>query len=139
MMSLNQAQRIAVSTTLLHLERSLDEIERLLTGPNNGVTHTTEVNLAPATAQQIRGVCADIRSEITAMVERFELPPHHWYGRQIILAEMTSTWTNLEEIRPERLRRFGAVDPTLTETLTPGLERLVQLVWDVQNLASRGE
>jgi hypothetical protein len=139
MMSLNQAQRIAVSTTMLHLERSLDEIERLLAGPTNGVTYTTEVNLAPATAQQLQAVCADIRSEIAAMVERFELPPHRWYGRQVIMAEMTSTWTNLEEIRPERLRRFGAVDPTLTETLAPRLERLIQLIRDVQNLASRGE
>jgi hypothetical protein len=72
-------------------------------------------------------------------VERFELPPHRWYGRQIIMAEMISTWTNLEEIRPERLRRFGAVDPTLTETLAPSLERLIQLVRDVQNLTSRAE
>jgi hypothetical protein len=70
---------------------------------------------------------------------RFELPRHHWYGRQIIVAEMSSAWTNLEEVRPERLRRFGAVDPTLTETLTPGLERLIQLVWVVRDLASRGE
>jgi hypothetical protein len=124
---------------MLHLERSLDEIERLLAGSGNGVTYTTEVNLTPATAQQIRRVCAEIRNEIAAMVERFELPPHHWYDRQIIMAEMTSTWTNLEEIRPDRLRRFGAVDPSLTETLTPGLERLIQLVWDVQNLVSRAE
>lgn len=138
-MSLNQAQRTAVSTTLLHLERALDEIERLLDGPSSGVTYTTEVNLAPTTAQQIRRVCGDIRSEIAAMAERFELPPHRWYGRQVIVGEMTSTWTNLEEIRPERLRRFGAVDPTLTETLAPGLERLIQLVWAVQNLASRGD
>jgi hypothetical protein len=124
---------------MLHLERSLDEIERLLAGSGNGVTYTTEVNLTPATAQQIRRVCAEIRNEIAAMVERFELPPHHWYDRQIIMAEMTSTWTNLEEIRPERLRRFGTVDPSLTESLAPGLERLIQLIRDVQNLVSRGE
>ena len=139
MMSLNQAQRIAVSTTLLHLERSLDEIERLLAGSGNGVTYTTEVNLTTATAQQIREVCANIRREIAAMVEHFDLSTQRWYGRQVIVAEMTSAWTNLEEVRPERLRRFGAVDPSLTETLTPGVERLIQLVWAVQNLASRGE
>lgn len=138
-MSLNQAQRTAVSTTLLHLERSLDEIEGLLAGSGHGVTYTTKVNLAPATAQQILAKCTDIRAEIAAMAARFELPRQHWYGRQVIVAEMTSAWTNLEEVRPERLRRFGVVDPTLTETLTPSLERLTQLVWDVQNLASRGE
>lgn len=31
------------------------------------------------------------------------------------------------------------VDPTLTETLTPRLERLAQLVRAIQNLASGGE
>jgi hypothetical protein len=138
-MSLNQAQRTALSTTLLHLEKALDEIEHLLDGSTVGVTYTTEVDLAPAAAQQIRERCAAIRTEMAELMERFELPSHHWYGRQIVVAEMTSTWTNLEEVRPERLRRFGAVDPTLTEILTPRLERLIQLVRAIQNLASRGE
>lgn len=136
-MSLNQSQRTAVSTTILHLEQSLNEIERLLTGPNQGSTFITEVNLAPAAAHQIRAVCAEMRREIAALVKQFELPLHHWYDRQVIMAEMTSAWTNLEEVRPERLHRFGAVDPTLTQTLTPGLERLIQLIRDVQNLTSR--
>jgi hypothetical protein len=45
----------------------------------------------------------------------------------------------LEEIRPDRLKRYGAVDPALNETLSPGLERLIELVRAIQTLASRGE
>lgn len=138
-MSLNQAQRTAVSTTLLQLEKSLDEIERLLAGSGNGVTYATEVNLAPATAQQIQAVSAEIRREIAVMVDRFGLSHHRWSARQVIVAEMTSSWTNLEEIRPDRLKRYGAVDPALNETLSPGLERLIDLVRAMQTLASRGE
>jgi len=139
-MSLNQFQQNAVATTLLQLEQSLNDIERLLDSRNSpSVTYLTEVGIAPATAQQIGEKCEELREQIAEMVTFFELPRHHWSGRQIIAAEMTSAWINLEEINPNRLHRYGAVDPTLAETLTPRLERLAQLVRAMQNLASGGE
>jgi hypothetical protein len=41
-MSLNRAQRTALSTTLLQLEQALDEIEQLFIAPVAGVTYTIE-------------------------------------------------------------------------------------------------
>jgi hypothetical protein len=138
-MSLNQAQRDAIATTLMQLEQALDEIERLLDGPKSGVTYTTETNFGSVTTQQIRDRCTDIRDCIVDIVAAFELPHHHQDGRRIIAAEMSVAWVNLEEIRPHRLRRYGTVVPTLTETLEPRLDRLAELVRVIQVLASQGE
>jgi hypothetical protein len=96
------------------------------------------MSLEPVVAQHMREKCKELRNEIAEITAFFDLPRHHWYDRRIIVGEMASAWVNLEEIRPNRLHRYGAVDPTLTETLTPRLERLSQLVRVIQNLASRG-
>jgi len=124
---------------MLYLERALDEVERLLDSPPAGITYTTEVDFSPTTIQQIREQCRDMRRQITEMVAVFELPPHHQNGRRVIVAEMSIIWTYLEDMRPSKLRRYGAVDPALSETLPPRLERLIASVRAVQTLASRGE
>lgn len=138
-MSLNQPQRNALATSMQQLERSLDEIERLLDSPPAGISYTTEVNFGPATARQIRENCRALRRQIEDIMFAFELPQRRWNGRQIIVAEMSVAWADLEDMRPSKLRRYGAVDPALSETLAPRLERLMELVLVIQDLASQGE
>lgn len=135
---LNQAQQTALTTSLLHLEQALDEIERLIDRPPTGVTYTTEVEFGPATGQQIRQNCHEIRQRIRDLAAEFNLPRHHWSGRRVIVAEMSSAWANLEDMRPARLRRYGAVDPALDDKLTPRLEHLIHLVLAVQELGTNG-
>jgi hypothetical protein len=137
--SLNQPQRNALATNLEQLERSLNEIERLLDSPPGGVTYTTEVDFSPITVEQLRARCHDLRSQIAETAAAFDLPCRRWNGRQLIVAEMSVAWVDLEDLRPPKLRRYGAVDPSLSETLAPRLERLSSLVLAIQDLASRGE
>ena len=59
--------------------------------------------------------------------------------RRVIVAEMTSAWCSLEDSRPAKLRRYGAVDTTLIETLDSRLDRLSRLVMAVKDLASKGQ
>ena len=138
LMSLNQAQRTALATTLLQLEQALNEIEQLFIAPVAGATYTIQWDLQPVTVQQIRGRCSEMRHEIAEMMAFFELPRHVWHSSRIIYAEMSTAWINLEEMRPHKLRRYGAVDPALNETLAPRLEQLIQQIRAIQDLASRG-
>jgi hypothetical protein len=137
-MGLNQPQQIALRTTLLHLEQALDEIEQLFIAPATGATYTVQLDLQPATIQQIQARCDDMRRQIAEIMAFFELTRHVRHIRRIIYAEMVAARTNLEDMRPTKLRRYGAVDPALNETLTPRLEQLVQQVRSLQDLASRG-
>ena len=137
-MSLSQPQQTAISTTLLHLEQSLEGIERLLAGSTAGIMYATELNVGPATIDQILANCRDIRAQIMVLARTFGLPRQQRFLRQIIMGELSSAWVNLEEVRPRKLKRYGAVDPALMDTLEPPLARLIQLVQDIQDLASRG-
>lgn len=133
-MSLNWSQRNALAASLELLEQSLDKIERLLNSPPAGLTYSVEVDFGPVTAQHIRERCRDIRSKIAEIVPAFELPKHRWDGRQMIDAEMSAAWCNLEDTRLPELRRYGTVDPALAGTLAPRLERLINLVLDLRQL-----
>jgi hypothetical protein len=137
-MGLNQPQRNALANNLQQLERSLDEIERLLDSPPTGITYTTEVDFDPPTIQRIRETCRETRGQIADIAAAFELPQHRWDGRRMIVAEMSVAWIDLEDMRPPKLRRYGTVDPDLNETLAPRLERLMELVLAMRELASRG-
>jgi hypothetical protein len=138
-MALNQAQQNALATTLVHLERSLNDIDRLLDGSVIGVTYITEIDFTPTTVEHLRARCDELRAQIAEMMDAFALPRHYWHGRRVIVGEMSAVWTYLEDMRPHKLRRYGAVDPGLTETLAPRLEQLIRLVRAIQDLASRGE
>lgn len=85
---MNQAQQIAVSTTLLHLEQALDEIEQLLTAPAAGATYTVQQDFQPDTVWRIRAQCHQIRLALAETMAFFELPPHTRHIRRIISAGM---------------------------------------------------
>lgn len=138
-MTMNLAQRTALVSTLIHLERALIETEQMLDHPPRGVTFTTDVDWSEACAHSLRDLCAAARSQIAEMVDAFDLPIQHLNGRRIVVGEMSIAWVNLEELRPGRLRRYGDVDPALSETLTPRLERLMERVLAIQSLAGQQE
>jgi hypothetical protein len=137
--SLNQAQRNALASNLEQLERSLDEIERLLDSPPAGVTYIIGVDFELTTVQQIREKCCDIRGQIAEIAAAFDVPRRRLNARRVIVADLSVAWADLQDLRPPKLRRYGTVDPSLAETLSPRLERLINLVSAIQDLASRGE
>ncbi len=46
------------------------------------------------------------------------------------------TWEGLGDVRAGRLRGLGDVDPALRERLNPSVERLMDLVLDLQRIAA---
>ena len=136
---LNPAQRTALSTALMQLEQAVAETESLLDGSRQGITHATELDWSEATTRVLRELCHVVRRHIQELVNLFDLPVHRFHGRRVVVAAMSVAWTNLEDARPDKLRRYGDVDPTLRETLAPHLEHLINQVLELQQLANRGE
>lgn len=132
---LNPYQRTALAVALEQLEQSVGQIERLLDDPPVGATYRMALDLRPDTVKEIRQQCAAVRRQIAEAVAAFDLPQRPSSARRMIVAEMSSAWANLEDLRPSKLRRYGSVDPVLDETWSPRLERLIRLVLDIAGLA----
>ena len=121
----------------MHLERAIAETEDLLDGSQQGITYAVEADWNETSVEAMRALCRAVREHIQVLVDRFALPVQRYYARRVVVAEMSTAWANLEDTRPERLRRYGEVHPGLGPALEPHIENLIGLVLELQHQASR--
>jgi len=53
----------------------------------------------------------------------------------IIKAEFSLLWCDLEDVRPQKLRNYGIVNPQAQAVLGPRIERLIQLMLSINDVA----
>jgi len=52
------------------------------------------------------------------------------------MGEFTLLWCDLEDSRPQKLRRYGAIHPQADEVLGPSIQQLIELVLAIDGVAS---
>ncbi len=52
------------------------------------------------------------------------------------MAEFSLLWSDLEDARPHKLRAYGAINPQAHTILGPRLQRLIDLVLAIDEVAS---
>ncbi|MGA2512619.1 MAG: hypothetical protein ABSG37_03270 [Candidatus Limnocylindrales bacterium] len=135
-MSLNVNQERAVSVALRSLEERLARVEGLLDRDEEGLLYRRR---RPVWAREERAraeaILADLRSTIASISRAFNLAPEERDSAREIAGLMTISWESLAEVGSRRLRAYGRVDPALRDTLDPALERLIELVSALEDLA----
>jgi hypothetical protein len=131
---LNGHQRRALNSTLAHLERQLLHLEHLLHTDDHGILVQRTGQLSPATRQQLFTLFGQLRQEISALAVSQALPGAEENMRARLIGTTAVLWADLEDIRPQTLHRYGAVDPALEETIGPPIERLIQGVLAIEAL-----
>lgn len=135
-MSLNPNQERAVSVALRLLEERLARVEELLHRDEQGLLYR---RLRPSWAREERAradaIVADLRSTIASASRAFNLVPEERDSGREIAGLMRISWENLAEVGSRRLRAYGHVDPALRDTLDPALERLMELVSALEDVA----
>jgi hypothetical protein len=137
-MSLNKNQERAVAVRLRMLEERLAIIARLMDEDEHGRLYRRD--RAPYSAEQrarIEAVTVEIRAEIDHVADTFGLASEEQDAARRIVGLLGITWEGLGDVRTGRLRGLGEVDPALREQLNPSIERLMDLVLDLQGIAAR--
>ena len=137
-MSLNKNQERAVAVRLRLLEERLATMARLMDDDERGRLYRRA--RAPYSAEQrarIEAVIVEIRAEIDHVADTFGLASEEQDAARRIVGLLGITWEGLGDVRTGRLRGLGDVDPALREQLNPSIERLMDLVLDLQEVASR--
>jgi len=137
-MSLNDNQRRALAVTLRHLEETLANIERVMNHDEYGILYRRVASFTPPQRAQMERLIQTMREEIRRAALTFDLPIEEQNVARYIAGTLALTWEMLEEMRPRKLGNYGAVDPTLEETLDPILQRLIELSFQITDIA-RGE
>ncbi len=118
----------AVATTLRLVEQALFLIEDLAAGDQIGAIVATRTDLDAERRARIEEIIQAARGEIAALAQTFGLPHHERDGRQIIQGHLSELWADLEDTRPAKLGRYGAVDPALVPLLDPPIVRLIACI-----------
>jgi len=136
---LNAAQRRALTTVLTRLEQAIRRWEEQLgQEPTNADLLTRHINQpTPDEQVELRRLLAQLRQEINALAQEFQLTGSEVDMRRALAAEFATLWADLEDTRPATLSRYGPIDPALETTLGPHIDALIHLVLDIQHRAEQ--
>lgn len=137
-MSLNVNQRRTVAVTLRHLEETLVNIERVIHRSEQGILYRRVASFTPHQREQIDALIRAMRVEIRQAAIQFDLPIEEQNATRYVMGTLVLMWEMLEDARPRKLASYGAVDSALEETLDPILQRLIELSFQITDIA-RGE
>ena len=131
---LNPYQKNAVEIGMRLLEATIREELRLIREPpGDGVlTHVRPLPIGHRL--RIEALLDAMSAEVAIVVREFDLQPQDdGIGRRI-RGEMAGAWSDLHEVLSKQLRRYGKVDPLLSNSLDPHIHRLILLTMEVSHL-----
>lgn len=125
---LNPYQRNPVTITLRTLESVLRETVADLSVQDQGILYQRRTTLSQKQHEQLERLRDEALDEISKLATALGLPVEVQDTRSVLRGQLAVLWSDLHEIRPDRLAAYGAVSPDLKPVLDPPLLRLVELV-----------
>jgi hypothetical protein len=134
---LNENQRRVLGNVLRRLERASWRLEEQLmrqTFPSLALTHFTD---SPDSAQRaaLLHLARNVRQEIARLAALYQLEVADEHVLRSTMAEFTLFWCDLEDSRPQKLSRYGALHPQAEAVLGPQIARLIELTLAIDSVA----
>jgi hypothetical protein len=136
--TLNPYQKTSVTTALHWLEKALYAIEETLAADRRGTLYRVSTQLSSEQMRVTRELIEAMRQEIATTARELGLQAREEDGRRAIVAQLASAWEGLEDAKSAKLVRYGAVDPSLKDSLDPHLDKLIALVLQLEHLVASG-
>lgn len=133
-MSLNEYQKTGLEVTLRLLEITLDDIDAILERDRDGTLYAVRTRILPERTAELSRLSTEARTLLADLARRYHLEKQERDGARIISGLLSARWEALEDTRPQKMRRYGPVDPELVPELGPAMERLIDLVLAMERL-----
>jgi len=135
---LNENHRRVLANTLRRVELAAWRLEdQLVRGefPQLALTRFTH----PPTPDQrsaLLQLTKQVREEVAKLASDYQFEVGEQHVTRTILAEFTLLWSDLEDARPLKLGAYGAINPQAYTILGPRIQRLIDLVLAIDEVAS---
>lgn len=136
-MALNPYQKNALEIELRHLEQALLRARGFIRHPPEDCRLTSYRPISETARLRLEELIDQVLAEIAVLVNRFELQPQVEDLGSYINAAMAQAWADLYDTLSPKLRRYGAVDPALAETLDPHIRSLIRLTYELGQAAKQ--
>lgn len=135
---LSENHRRVLANTLRRVELAAWRLEEQLTQETTPRLTLTRFTHPPTPEQRaiLLHLTKQIRQQVTRLAADYHLEVGEQHILRTIMGEFTLLWCDLEDIRPHKLRAYGAVHPQLQAVLDPPLQRLIELVLVIDGVAS---
>ena len=135
---LNENHRRVLAGTLRRVELAAWRLEdQLLRGefPQLALTRFTH---PPGSSQRaaLLQLTKQVREEVAKLASDYQFEVGEQHYARTIMAEFTLLWSDLEDARPHKLRAYGAINPKAHTILGPSMQRLIDLVLAIDEVAS---
>ena len=134
---LNWAQRNSVSIMLRRLEITLRHAPDDLTNREQGVLYEYQPSVSGEMLQRIQQEIALVLQDIDDLTDHLRLSRWTQPNTAVLLSELAVLWSDLNDIRVDKLTRYGEVSPDLDAVLSPALIRLIHRVETMMRLLSK--
>lgn len=134
---LNESQRRSLGVTMRRVELAVWRLEERLARAEPPDLVLTRFTNEPSDEQRsaLLRLIAEVRREIAQIAEDYNLEVNEENVVRSIMGEFSLLWADLEDTRPQKLRRYGPVRSQAIETLGPPVQRLIQLVLAIDRVA----
>ena len=127
-MALNPNQQNYLYASLRNFEKALRQAEQLLAqGDERGILYYQKSNLDPALRQSARQKISLALEELASLVKQLGLEPRQENSDQLIMAQMSASWSDLVDSQSGRLKGYGQIDPQAAALIDPAVNRLARL------------
>jgi len=139
-MSLNENQKRAIYVALVEADEMMSELERLsLNQSTSGILPQMDTSLPELEQHKIIDLVHQVRKEIKAIVELFQLQPKIRKLYPQISGIINTLCSDLEDVKSAKLSGYGTVDPSLKDTLDPHLDWILELLLSFQTTDTRNK
>lgn len=122
---LNPYQRNSAFAVLRAYEHDLRQVQTwLLTQPVSGILYRQVLHLSEEERRQALAYIAEALAYVAEMAQALGLEPMEEDLGAAAAGSLIVDWANLEDLRSDKLRAYGAVDPHLRSMLDPFVRRL---------------
>ena len=130
---LNQSQRRAIAVSMRLLEERLSVIRDMLDRDDGGTLYRrARPRMTPEQGATVAALMAEIRGRVDDVAATFRLSSEDRDAKATIVALLAMSWQNLGEIDSRGMRAYGEVDPALPDLLDPMVQRLMDLVFALE-------
>jgi len=122
----NQLRSVSVSMYLI--EKSIDELEELIKGKNNGYTYQVVNDLDERELNKDLSIILKVKEKIAQLSKKYELHSDVTYMSRIRNSKKSKMWEVLCDTNSKRLKGFGALTENIANEVDEDMNSLIELV-----------
>jgi len=132
---ITEAQKNSISSVLLILDETMDEIEELcISQDKKGILYDVVNNLSEKEKGRVVEDINRIREIIREIAKDINIKKKRYETKRLISSRIASLWEMIYEIESNRLKGYGDVSKSLREYLDPAVDKIIHLLNDIEGV-----